>query len=143
MIIPIFLILSLGIAVIYSSNPPLAIQQGFFTLAGMVCYFSLGKFDYRSLTPLLKYLYILILILLTVTLILGYESRGSVRWIPLGLFNLQPSEFAKIVVILGLANFWTKHSPSWLNIAKSLGWVLPLAILIFRQPDLGTTLTVM
>lgn len=142
MIIPIFLILSLGIAVIYSSSPTLAIQQALFGLVGIGCYFGLKSFDYRSITPLLKYLYWLILILLIITLILGFESRGSVRWIPLGLFNLQPSEFAKIVVILVLANFWTKHTPSWRNIGISLGILAPLAVLIFRQPDLGTMLTV-
>lgn len=142
MIIPVLLILFFGVAVIYSSSPTLAIQQGTYGIIGLVAYFFLRSFDYRSFVPLLKYQYWIIIVLLIITLILGYESRGSVRWIPLGLFNFQPSEFAKIVVILVLANFWSKHIPSWKNIGKSLAILAPLAILIFRQPDLGTMLTV-
>lgn len=142
MIIPILLIIFFGITVIYSSSPPLAIQQVLYASLGLVFYFFLRRFDYRSVTPLLKYLYGLVIILLVITLIIGFESRGSVRWIPLGLFNFQPSEFAKIVIVLCLAHFWTNHYPSWKNIGKSLGILAPMAILIFRQPDLGTMLTV-
>lgn len=142
MIIPILLIISFGVAVIYSSSPPLAIQQGLFASIGLIAYFFLQRFDYRSITPLLKYMYGVILVLLVITLIIGYESRGSVRWIPLGLFNFQPSEFAKIVIILCLAHFWSTHLPTWKNIAKSLAILGPMALLIFRQPDLGTMLTV-
>ncbi len=142
MIIPILLIIFFGVTVIYSSSPPLAIQQALYGVAGLIGYFFLRRFDYRSLTPLLKYMYGLIILLLIITLIIGFESRGSVRWIPLGLFNFQPSEFAKIVIILCLSQFWTTHMPTWKNIGKSLVILAPMALLIFRQPDLGTMLTV-
>jgi rod shape determining protein RodA len=142
MIVAVLLLLSLGIAVIYSSNPSLAIQQGIFALLGLGAYFILRTFDYRSLTSFIKISYIITVILLIITLILGFESRGSVRWIPLGLFNLQPSEFAKLVLILALANFWKNNLPNWKNIFKSFLIFLPIAALVFRQPDLGTTLTI-
>ncbi len=142
MIIPILLIIFFGLTVIYSSSPPLAIQQALYGVAGLIGYFFLRRFDYRSITPLLKYMYGLIILLLIITLIIGFESRGSVRWIPLGLFNFQPSEFAKIVIILCLSHFWTTHMPTWKNIGKSLIILAPMALLIFRQPDLGTMLTV-
>jgi rod shape determining protein RodA len=142
MIIPILLIIFFGVTVIYSSSPPLAIQQALYGVAGLIGYFFLRRFDYRSITPLLKYMYGLIILLLIITLIIGFESRGSVRWIPLGLFNFQPSEFAKIVIILCLSHFWTTHMPTWKNIGKSLIILAPMALLIFRQPDLGTMLTV-
>jgi rod shape determining protein RodA len=143
MIIPILLLISFSVTVIYSSSPPQAIQQALYAVIGLVGYFLLQRFDYRSISPLLKYMYWVILILLVITFIIGFESRGSVRWIPLGLFNFQPSEFAKIVMILCLAFFWTYHKPTWKNIAKSIGILAPMAILIFRQPDLGTMLTVL
>lgn len=143
MIIPILLIIFFGVTVIFSSSPPLAIQQGLYGIVGLLAYFFIQRFDYRSITPLLKYMYGAIIVLLVITLIIGFESRGSVRWIPLGLFNFQPSEFAKVVMILCLAHFWTHHLPTWKNIAKSLAILFPMAILIFRQPDLGTMLTVL
>lgn len=84
----------------------------------------------------------IIVALLVFTFILGFETRGSIRWITLGSFNFQPSEFAKPILILTLAYFWSKHSTTWINILKSLGLLMPIAFLVFRQPDLGTTLTI-
>lgn len=73
--------------------------------------------------------------------IVGIETRGSIRWLPLGIFNFQPSEFAKPVLILLLADFWTKRLPDWPNILKSILWLTPLTFLVFSQPDLGSALT--
>jgi rod shape determining protein RodA len=142
MIIPVLLLLSLGIVVIYTSSPTLAIQQLVYSLIGLGLFFTLGSIDYRDLKSLIKPLYIISVVLLVATLLLGFETRGSIRWIPLGLFNFQPSEFSKAVLILTLASFWSKNEASFLNIGKSLLITLPILALIFRQPDLGTTLTV-
>ncbi len=120
----------------------MAISQLIFGVVGVLIYFGLRIFDYRSLRRLVLILYIVIFVLLVITLILGIESRGSVRWIPIGPFNFQPSEFAKPVLILALAAFWTNRKANWANIGRSLAIMLPLAVLIFRQPDLGTALTV-
>ncbi len=141
MIIPVLLLLSLGITVIFTSSVSLAIQQLIFGVVGLVFFLFLQNIDFRFFKPFIKPLYFIILVLLLVTLFLGVETRGSVRWIPLGLFNLQPSEFAKPILILALANFWSKNSPSWINILKSVLILLPILVLIFRQPDLGTSLT--
>lgn len=142
MIVPTLLLLSLGIAVIYSSDPTLAVQQAVFGLGGLLFFFLFRNFDYRSIKSLIIPSYIFILIFLAVTLILGIETRGSVRWISIGPFNFQPSEFAKPVLILALASFWSNNLPSWKNIFKSLLILLPIVVFIYEQPDLGTTLTV-
>ncbi len=141
MLIPILLLLSLSCVVIYTSSPSLAIQQFTFSIIGIICFFILRNIDFRNLGRLVKPLYILIISLLILTLFLGFETRGSIRWIPLGFFNLQPSELAKPIIILILSFFWTKNMPSWKNIFKSLLIVFPIFVLVFRQPDLGTTLT--
>ncbi|MCL4366886.1 rod shape-determining protein RodA [Patescibacteria group bacterium] len=141
--VPAVLLLSLGILVIYSSDPKLALQQALFALVGLVIYWLCSIMDFSAYQKLIDYLYYVILILLVIVLGIGFETRGSVRWIPLGLLNLQPSELAKPVLILFLAKFWSVRLPSWQNIGKSLLWVLPMLILIFRQPDLGTTLTIL
>src|SRR5579884_3506513 len=142
MIIPAILTTILGVVVIYSSSPTLAIQQAIFALLGFGLFYFLRSLNYRYLTNLIKPAYFVTLALLVIVFLLGAETRGSVRWIPLGVFNLQPSEFAKPVLILALAYFWSKNYPSWANIAKSLGIVAPIALLIFKQPDLGTTITI-
>lgn len=142
MIIPLLLLLSLGVAVIYSSDLSLAIQQAIFGVVGIGLYYFLKFFDYRSLKPFIIPAYIFIVVCLIVTLLLGLETRGSVRWISFGPFNFQPSEFAKPILILALAAFWSSHLPSWKNIFKSVGILFPIFILVFEQPDLGTTLTI-
>lgn len=142
MIVPALLLSILGIVVIYSSSPSLAIQQIIFTLIGVGAYFFLRSFDFRALKPLIKPSYFIVLALLIIVFLIGIDTRGSIRWIPIGPFHLQPSEFAKPILILILAEFWSKNLPTWTNIAKSLGILAPVTFLIFRQPDLGTTITV-
>jgi rod shape determining protein RodA len=142
MLIIAILLLSLSTTVIFTSNSTLAIEQLIYGVAGVAIFWGLRSFDYHYLRQFIKPGYITILGLLIITLLLGFESRGSVRWIPLGIFNFQPSEFAKPILILTLADFWASHKSSWRNIALSVLLLSPLALLIFRQPDLGTTLTV-
>lgn len=138
-----FLLVSIGILVIYSSSKELAIQQSIFTTVGFLLFFLISRIELSAIRKLIRPAYFLILFLLVAVLILGFETRGSVRWIPLGIFNIQPSEFAKPVLILFLAKFWSGRVASWFNIFKSLLFSLPLILLIFKQPDLGSALTIM
>lgn len=137
-----FLLVSIGILVIYSSSKELAAQQLIFTGIGMLFFFLISQIELQSFKNLIKPLYFLTLIMLSAVLILGFETRGSLRWIPLGIFNIQPSEFAKPVLILLLARFWSEKRASWSNIFKSLLYSLPLILLIFKQPDLGSAMTI-
>lgn len=141
-VISSLLLVSIGILVIYSSSKELGFQQLMFILAGLVIFFLVSKLDLSSIKSLIKPLYIFTVVLLIIVLILGIETRGSLRWIPLGLFNVQPSEFAKPILILFLAKFWSEKSPSWQNLGKSLVWVTPVILLVFKQPDLGSALTI-
>lgn len=136
-------LLSISLLVIYSSSKELALLQATYAAVGLLLYFLLSQFDYRIFRNANYIMYVVILIMLALTLVLGFETRGSIRWIPLGIFNIQPSEFAKPVLILLLANFWSEHIPSWRNIARSLLLVLLPGILIYKQPDLGTFLTLL
>lgn len=139
----IFLLLSLGILIIYSSDSRLAIQQGIFALIGLSIYWFLSLIDFEAFNGYVKYLYIAVLFLLVVVFFLGFETRGSLRWIPLAGFQFQPSEFAKPILILFLAKFWSSNVATWKNIGLSLLIALPLLGLIFKQPDLGTALTLL
>jgi rod shape determining protein RodA len=95
---------------------------------------------YRDLVPV-AYGGVLLLLVMVVTG-LGSEKKGAQAWFQLGPFQLQPSELAKIVVIVGLASI-ISHFNSELDLPRLLG-VLALAGvpmgLIMLQPDLGTTL---
>lgn len=139
--LPMFLLTCLGILIIYSSSPSLAAQQLIFMIVGLLIYWGLSAIDVEIYTNYSSIFYFISLFLLVVVFILGVETRGSLRWIDLGVFRLQPSELTKPAMILFLARFWTVNKPSWKNIFKSLLFVSPVLGLIFKQPDLGTTLT--
>lgn len=134
-------LISIGTLVIYSSSKELAMQQGVFAAFGIILFFLASQIELSSIKKLITLFYFFILLMLIGVLILGFETRGALRWIPLGALNIQPSEFTKPILILFLAKFWSEHLPSWRNILKSLLWLLPLILLIFQQPDLGSSLT--
>src|SRR3990167_7445786 len=135
------LLISIGILIIFSSSRELAFQQLIYTISGLGLFLFISKLDLHSLRKLINPLYFFTISLLITVLILGIETRGSIRWIPLGFFNIQPSEFAKPVIILFIASFWAKSISSWTNIFKSLFLISPILFLVFIQPDLGSTLT--
>src|SRR3989338_4162524 len=141
--LPVILLLSLGVLVIYSSDPRLAIQQIVFALIGLLIYWFISLVDFQSYNNYTKYLYIGVLALLLIVFIVGIETRGSLRWIQVVGINLQPSELAKPVLILFLAKFWSSSRANWLNIFKSFLFIVPLLGLVFKQPDLGTALTLL
>ncbi len=136
------ILLSMSVLVIFSSSKDLATQQVFFAVVGLALFYLISFLDIKILQGVSGWIYWLIILLLLFVMFLGFETRGSIRWIPLGIFNIQPSEFAKPALVLFLANFWVYRVPSWKNIFISLCWYGLPAFLIFEQPDLGTFLTV-
>ncbi|RPF49365.1 rod shape determining protein RodA [Thermodesulfitimonas autotrophica] len=109
-----------------------------FTAAGLlVCW------RYEELPRYATALYIVNLALLAAVLFVGHTALGAQRWIRLGPFLLQPSEFAKLIIIVTLANFLARREGklrSFRELVPVFLYVgLPL-LLILKQPDLGTSL---
>lgn len=99
--------------------------------------------DPRKLASFSKVLYALNLTLLVAVFFLGKEAKGSVRWIDLGPFQIQPSEIAKLFVILTLADVLIRFRDELPTIRGLLLSLLHVAIpfvLVFKQPDLGTSI---
>lgn len=100
--------------------------------------------DYRDLVRLWSWLYGLTLFLLVLVLLVGKSVYGSTRWLPLGFFDLQPSEVAKLTMIICcvkvLMGFQDPPESFW-DFAVYYSWLVPPAVLILIQPDLGTALT--
>lgn len=100
--------------------------------------------DYRSLAGGSRALYALNVLLLAVVLVVGRSSLGAQRWISLGpLGQFQPSEFAKLAIIVTLAKHMADRPGPYASLADLLPFLAHIALpmlLIFRQPDLGTAL---
>jgi len=78
---------------------------------------------------------------------IGREVNGSLRWIGFGLFNVQPSEIAKVFVVIYLAGYLVRREQevrrSWAGFFKPFIVLLPLAMLLLREPDFGATVVMM
>jgi len=119
-------------------------KQIFFVILSLIILGFVLSVPYEDFRRHRKTIYILnILLLLVVLSPLGHSAKGATRWINLGPFLLQPSEFAKIFIIITFADFLTRRE-GHLNTLKDL---IPCFIhigvpmlLILKQPDLGTSL---
>lgn len=130
----------------WPSLDSLATRQMIFAVLGLLAMFLFARLDYRFLESFTIPLYIFIIVLLGGVFAVGYASLGAQRWIDLGIVGLQPSELAKIVVILTLAKFLSDHEgkmghPVFVFLSILIT-ALPIG-LIYLQPDLGTALVVM
>ncbi|PIS15364.1 rod shape-determining protein RodA [Candidatus Shapirobacteria bacterium CG09_land_8_20_14_0_10_38_17] len=101
-------------------------------IVGFSFFIFFSFFPYQLLKKISFFLLISSLIFLSLPLILGVATRGATRWINLGSFSLQPSEIIKPFAISIIANQ---------GVLLSFLLALPFAILIFIQPDLGSTLS--
>jgi rod shape determining protein RodA len=89
------------------------------------------------------FLYALGIVTLLAVFVVGHEQMGAKRWIEMGPFQFQPSEFAKVTTILGIAQLLSDYpreiGKSWMTLAVVGAALLPMG-LILVQPDLGTSL---
>lgn len=139
-----FLILILGSVstlLLASIAPREALGQGFFLIVGLIVFFllqfPLPQF-YSWIT--LKFS-VLIIALLFITLLIGRMSHGAQRWLPIGPFHIQVSEFGKPVLALFLAWFVTKFPlTSQRRLVIFFGSLSLFLLPVFLQPDLGSTL---
>ncbi|MCZ7585422.1 MAG: FtsW/RodA/SpoVE family cell cycle protein [Deltaproteobacteria bacterium] len=88
--------------------------------------------------------YIIAAVLLALTLIVGFTSKGSARWLGIGIIRFQPSELSKIALVLALARYFAQHPKSGgytlKDIAIPFGMLVVPTILIMAEPDLGTAI---
>jgi len=116
-------------------------RQMIFAAIGLAGFFIAVTIDYRILANLANVVYALVLALLVATLVLGRVTHGAQRWIDLGLFPLQPSELAKLALIIMLARYFADHEDDMRQfryVLLSLCLAGIPAVLTFLQPDLGS-----
>ena len=140
------MVLVLGATAVFSAAGPTrgeffrqAIYMGMGLLA--LVYFSLV--DYRSLGRVYGITYVATLLLLLTVRIVGHRVLGAQRAISLGIIDLQPSEVSKLLVIIVLARYLSDRRGrirSVFTFLFGVALVIPPAILILAQPDLGTAL---
>lgn len=143
----------LGLVMIYSASAPsliergqsptqLVVRQSIWVVVGITAFFVTSLIEPRTLKMLIPVFYIGSLITLLIVLKAPARS-GATRWISIGSFQFQPSELAKVAVLLALAYLLATSAEKtlhWAEVARAVLLVAFPAALIFKQPDLGTML---
>jgi rod shape determining protein RodA len=146
----IVLVCAMAFFNLYSASFPLNggtppyIRQGYFLLMGLAVFIFTISFDYQELHYWNYFIYVAIIILLLLAYFIGDKAGGAQRWIDLGFFKLQPSEPAKLMLVISLASYYSRKEISdGYSIKDLLVPILLTAVpfvLILMQPDLGTAL---
>tara|TARA_B100001250_G_scaffold273768_1_gene236443 strand:+ start:2064 stop:3137 length:1074 start_codon:yes stop_codon:yes gene_type:complete len=113
------------------------IRQIVFSLLSIGVFFLLTYISIENLQQYIDYLFALITILLALLLTTSPKA-GVRRWFDLGPIDFQPSEFAKVIVVLFIANYLTKRKARY-PLFLLLSFIL---MLILQQPDLGTSIII-
>jgi len=143
----------MGILNIYSATSsykivatPYYIKQFYWMLAGIFIALMACTLDYHILEDFSYWFYGFVIILLVAVLLFGRSSMGAKRWLDLGLVKFQPSELIKIVISITFARFFNNfQSIEGLSIKDMFFPLVILAVpalLIMKQPDLGTAVLV-
>ena len=141
------LMIAFGIAMIYSATldtpdlQDLPRRQAILALVGLALLLLVAAIDYRSLESLQKPLYALTIASLLLVLLVGKTTYGAQRWISGTSF--QPSELAKVLIIVTLAQFLAQHEKDigrFHYILASIIYVAVPMMLIYLQPHLGTVI---
>jgi len=150
LLVALVVVAAMALANLYSASytgfygTPAYMKQMYFYLMGCCVILLIVSFDYRVLINLNYFIYGLIIILLILALVFGRTTAGTQRWINLGFFKLQPSEPAKLSLVIALASYYYRKDTGKGFSLKEL--IVPGLLtgvpflLIIKQPDLGTAL---
>ena len=144
-------LLSLGMVMLYSSSmtqvgAKYLVMQGIWCGLGLVAMFTMAVLDYQLLKKYALPLIGLAVLLLIAVFIphVGHASHGAHRWIGLGRFNFQSSEFAKLALIILVAWYAEKKSRKLASFKWGVlvpgAFIIPVLGLIFIEPDRGSTI---
>jgi len=148
-------LLALGLVMVFSASANMAEarygsaylfvrKELLWDILGFIVLFGCIRLDYHKWQKVSVGLLSIAFVLLAVVLVIGPVVKGARRWIPLGFMNIQPSEVAKLAVIIWLADFLDRHRSQIQDFRK--GFMPPLIVLglllvlILKEPDLGTPL---
>ena len=142
----VYALVTISTVFVYSATRQngMVIKNILWIAIGSALVFVLAAIDYKIVKRYIWHIYGIGAALLLLVRFAGKKTLGAQRWISIGPFQLQPSEFVKISIIIIIA-YWivTRYKNGINNLVDIIGSilpVLPLILLILIQPDLGTTL---
>ena len=146
LILMVLALSGMGIITIGSAEESLQMKQLFGVIVGAVIMIVLSFINYSMILKLNWLMYVGNLVLLILVIAVGKEGGGAQRWLKIGGLQFQPSETAKILLILFFAQFIMKYRDR-LNTFKVIAACIILILIpwamIYKQPDLSTSIMIM
>ena len=142
-VLGLLVLYSLGIKAKQVSNQLDTTKQIVYALIGILLLIIASRNDYKVLKNYSGALYVFMVATLLAVEFFGATRLGATRWIALGPFQFQPSEVAKLILIIVLAKFYAQnfdYSDQARVLFRSLLYSLPAIFLVLVQPDLGTAI---
>jgi cell division protein FtsW len=155
----VLILAGFGLAMVYSASAVSALRvfgdsfhffkkQMLWFVSGFAALMIVQEFDYRRYSRFTLPMIVLSFIFLSMVFLpgIGHSAKGSARWINLGIMNIQPSELAKIVIVIYLAKVFSSDGERSDGQNHLLRYLIPMAvlavmfILIIMQPDVGTAI---
>lgn len=151
LILSVLALLTIGIMAVYSATytrtNSFYQKQIIFAIVGIILFFVFSSIDYKIYSKYSKLIYIFNLLFLISVFFLGSVRYGAQRWIVLGPINIQPSELAKLFVVLTLSDLLIRNYKESFRGYKDLFMtalhILPIFLLVAKQPDLGTGVVIL
>lgn len=139
-ILPIIFLVGLSVVVLLAIAPNLFPLYFVYIFLAILAFWIFSRIDFEVLSLFSTHFYVISVVLLAVTLLIGRVSRGAVRWIPLGAFTLQPAEIVRPFLLIFFANYIISKKLDIKQIFRAfLLLALPL-FLILVQPSLGVAI---
>jgi rod shape determining protein RodA len=142
-----FLLMCVGAAAVYSatgtSGNPFFAKQLLWYSTGIIIMLLFANINYNHMITAANWMYGFFLVVLVLVLFVGHASLGATRWLKIGIFQFQPSEFMKIIMPLSMIRFLLashRDGFEWKNLFKLFALVGVPFLLIIKQPDLGTSI---
>lgn len=112
-----------------------------YAVIGLSIMMFVALIDHAWLGTLAPVMYLGTLVLLAMVLVIGHSTLGATRWVAIAGFRFQPSEFAKVFMVVVLAKWLADHDArSVVGLAGALALLAAPVALVYRQPDLGTSI---
>jgi len=144
----IFCLLIFSEIMLYSAGGgawhPWAAPQALKIALGLCVYFAVAASNVKFWIKSAYFIYVIVLVLVALVFLIGHTGMGAQRWLNLGLFTVQPSEFIKIAVVVVLARYFAWYNSGQISQIKY--YIIPFVlflvpfVFIVIQPDLGTSL---
>ena len=141
--IAILFLLTLSVFVLRSIAPSLFPSYFVYIVFALLGYWFFSKVGFDIASLFSNHFYIISISLLVITLVIGSVTRGTIRWIPIGGFTLQPAELVRPFLLVFFANVLTQKEIKLKFLYKVLFLLAIPVVLILIQPSLGVTVLTM